>query len=199
MPLKVVVKVGSVNNLSDARYCAGMGVDMIGFDFSESSVNCVTKEKFQEISEWLSGVEFVAEFSQSSIKEIEEILESCDVSFIQVDDQNLIKDLSHLNKKIILAQSLEQLTTLAHDLPITYLVLQGDEEMINEHYTENLNTFNNLYDILLGIGISADNAETIVKKTNAQGINLKGGHEIRPGFKDYDDLANILEALELDD
>ena len=29
MPLKTFVKVGNITNLSDARYCAGMGVDML--------------------------------------------------------------------------------------------------------------------------------------------------------------------------
>ena len=36
MGLKTLVKVSEVNNLSDARYCAGMGVEMIGFSLDEN-------------------------------------------------------------------------------------------------------------------------------------------------------------------
>ena len=42
--LKTQVKVSSITNLSDARYCAGMGVDLLGFPIQEISL-----EKFTEI------------------------------------------------------------------------------------------------------------------------------------------------------
>ena len=37
MYLKYFVYVSSVNNLSDARYCSGMFVDYIGFNFDQNS------------------------------------------------------------------------------------------------------------------------------------------------------------------
>ena len=42
--LKTIVKVSEVNNLSDARYCAGMGVEYIGF-----SMDNVPFEKYKEM------------------------------------------------------------------------------------------------------------------------------------------------------
>ena len=56
MALKTFVKISSVNNLSDARYCAGMGVDIIGFDLHEGSDHYVSPSKFKEIERWISGV-----------------------------------------------------------------------------------------------------------------------------------------------
>ena len=41
--LKTLIKVSNINNLSDARYCAGMGVEMLGFSMDELSI-----EKFKE-------------------------------------------------------------------------------------------------------------------------------------------------------
>ncbi|MFT7382188.1 MAG: phosphoribosylanthranilate isomerase, partial [Roseivirga sp.] len=29
--------------------------------------------------------------------------------------------------------------------------------------------------------------------------SIRGGNEIRPGYKDFDEMADILEALEIDD
>lgn len=35
MALKTFVKISGVNNLSDARYCAGMGVNQLGFNIED--------------------------------------------------------------------------------------------------------------------------------------------------------------------
>ena len=59
MALKTKVKVGNITNLSDARYCAGMGVDMLGFPVS--GTNGLSLEKFKEINGWVTGPELVLE------------------------------------------------------------------------------------------------------------------------------------------
>ena len=61
MPLKTFVKVGCITNLSDARYCAGMGVDMLGFRAVESQENYIKPSQFQEIRGWIAGPLVVAE------------------------------------------------------------------------------------------------------------------------------------------
>ncbi len=62
MSLRTFVKIGSVNNLSDARYCAGMAVDLIGFNIDPETEGSVTPSFFREITEWIAGVGFVGEF-----------------------------------------------------------------------------------------------------------------------------------------
>ena len=54
--LRTKVKISAVTNLSDARYCAGMGVEWIGF-----SMDTVPAEKYGEIRGWLAGVQVVGE------------------------------------------------------------------------------------------------------------------------------------------
>src|SRR5688572_3598128 len=61
MPLKTLVKVGSITNLSDARYCAGMGVEMLGFATIQGQKNYLSPIKFQEIRGWITGPLIVAE------------------------------------------------------------------------------------------------------------------------------------------
>ncbi|MFM1835376.1 MAG: hypothetical protein RJA04_63, partial [Bacteroidota bacterium] len=48
--LKTLVKVSAITNLSDARYCAGMGVDLLGFPLGKISI-----DQFTEIRNWLAG------------------------------------------------------------------------------------------------------------------------------------------------
>jgi len=39
----------------------------------------------------------------------------------------------------------------------------------------------------------------LVEETGVKGIEMEGGEEIKPGLKDFDELAEILEALEIED
>ena len=48
MALKTSVIINEVINLSDARYCAGMGVDYIGFRIDENHDKYVDLENFNE-------------------------------------------------------------------------------------------------------------------------------------------------------
>src|SRR6187401_3084647 len=61
MALKTIVKVGGITNLSDARYCSGMGVDMLGFRVIEGQDNYISPKQFQEIRGWVTGPQIVAE------------------------------------------------------------------------------------------------------------------------------------------
>ena len=58
--LKTVVKISNVTNLSDARYCAGMGVEMLGFSIDEAAETYVDLKKFNDIRSWIAGVQIVA-------------------------------------------------------------------------------------------------------------------------------------------
>jgi phosphoribosylanthranilate isomerase len=53
--------------------------------------------------------------------------------------------------------------------------------------------------ILLGFGVEADNVLDLIDSSSISGIALKGGDEIKPGYKDFDALADILEAIEVED
>ncbi len=59
MALITSVIVNGVNNLSDARYCAGMGVDMIGFNLDESQPGFMPAADLQDIAGWVAGVKLV--------------------------------------------------------------------------------------------------------------------------------------------
>src|SRR3954471_4938768 len=77
MPLKTLVKVGSITNLSDARYCAGMGVDMLGFGVVEDHDNHIDISLFQQIRGWVSGPQVVAEmYGLKKATDIQAILQN---------------------------------------------------------------------------------------------------------------------------
>lgn len=81
--LHLPVKVNSITNLTDARFCAGMGVEMLGFSMSEKHIRHIEADKVNGITGWLSGIKVVSEFyfgEKTAIK-------------IQKNDLNLIENL----------------------------------------------------------------------------------------------------------
>ncbi|WP_373398248.1 hypothetical protein V8V91_00285 [Algoriphagus halophilus] len=54
-------------------------------------------------------------------------------------------------------------------------------------------------EVILGAGLSAENVIGLVDELNLKGIVLEGGEEIKPGLKDFDALADILEVLEIEE
>ena len=73
MALTTIVKVGNITNLSDARYCAGMGVDMLGFCFEKKSEQYIDPESYKEIIGWISGPQLVGEFDTNDETKILEL------------------------------------------------------------------------------------------------------------------------------
>lgn len=198
MALKTFVKVSTVNNLSDARYCAGMEVDLIGFNLEKDQPSYISPENYKELTEWLSGVEYVGEFETYNATNIAETLKLYTISAIQIANPSEIPALTALGLPIILKTSRENISQTPQGLNISYLLITGDDNALSEEDIEAVKTLAGSYNILLGTGINEKNVESVLEQTGAKGIALQGGDELRPGYKDYDELADILEALEIE-
>lgn len=206
MALKTLVKVSEVNNLSDARYCAGMGVDMVGFNLNEGSDNYINPENFLAITGWLEGVKFVAEFENTLPDNLTTYLSDYSVQFIQVNKPELVNELLQSNLEIPIILKLTAKNELSvyrsvfQELGETvshFLIESEKEEVISETSFNELKHTAAQNNILVGYGIFPNNLEQILEGIKPIGIALKGGNEIRPGYKDFDELADILEELEL--
>lgn len=192
MALKTFVKINSVNNLSDARYCAGMHVDVIGFNINTGDDNAVNEQQFSEITSWVSGVEYAAEVTDASLINLEKF----NVTYLESDNLNNL--LNRGDKvKTILRTTLKDLN---REMPaeIDIILLTGEGKLSEEDLSL-LKSKSSTMNIILGYGLDATNIDEILEKTCVYGIALTAGNEIRPGYKDYDELAEILEVLEIDE
>lgn len=200
------VKISNVTNLSDARYCAGMGVEMLGFSIDQDSPNYISPKKFEEICSWLAGVQLVAESSQSDPEQLLKSLAEYPVHYVQVESHGLLTYLqSELNLPLILRVSVD--TYDANDIysilsrygdEVAYFLLESDANLeLTEDWIEVLSKLAKEYPILIGFGL--DDEVTVNKLTDTFpeiGIALRGSEEIRPGYKDFGSMMDILEALE---
>ncbi|MEM6844291.1 MAG: phosphoribosylanthranilate isomerase [Bacteroidota bacterium] len=207
MALKTTVKVGSINNLSDARYCAGMGVDILGFCLETEQSTFVEPTVFLAIREWLSGVEYMAEFPTYSAVKIKQTLSQYEeVHHLQVGsaiDLALPPQSGASLTISVSASDYQSLGDIADVLQqyhsqVRFFVLENPHDSPRLTLDDALRLAKQ-YPILLGFGVTAENALSLVEDSAIRGIALKGSNEIKPGYKDFDDLAEILEVLEVDE
>ncbi|GHB24106.1 phosphoribosylanthranilate isomerase [Mongoliitalea lutea] len=208
MALKTFVKISQVNNLTDARYCAGMYVNWMGFSLEENNANYLSPEKYKEITDWLSGVSYVAEFEHSHPENILKTLQAYEgIDAIEVSQEVHIPMLLNTGKALIFKvsiQSAEDIRELIAKAPgfkenqVTVL-LDSSIEKLSEEMISLIADLSEQTQVLLGFGLDASTLETTLDQTGVYGISLKGGTEISPGLKDFDELAEILELLEVED
>ncbi|WP_192820827.1 hypothetical protein [Rufibacter sp. LB8] len=205
MALSTIVLVNQINNLSDARYCAGMGVEMLGFSLQHGQPDYVTPEAFKEISGWVSGVKLVGQADDLSVAELEELLLSYKVDMLQLNGLYLIEDLDDLPLPIILRvmidkdtveENLISMLELYHQHVEYFLIDSDDFQSIDQTNHRFLRDISGKYPILLGFGLNKENTKEALDKIHPAGIALKGGQELRPGFKNFDELEEIFEQLE---
>lgn len=206
MALSTFVKIGGVTNLSDARYCAGMYVDVLGFDMEDHSEKFVNPTQFEEITGWVSGVEFAAEFQTETAEYILQKLEKYPtVSWIQHRSLEVLTELIDSGKNLIYEVNINEIKHLEAEISDRLanldilILLRSPHEKLEEDEEESILKISDKASVLLGSGITAFNVNALKEKLKLHGIALEGGEEIKPGLKDFDQLAEILEELELED
>jgi phosphoribosylanthranilate isomerase len=195
--LKTLVKVSGIENLSDARYCAGMGVEFLGFPLAQ-----LPFEKFQEIRQWISGVEIVGELIGSTTSETMDLIHQFKPDRIEVDSKANLIELKKLDLPMILRVNLD-----TDNLPalfasagpfVSHFLLMGDSKESLLGAESQVEIWAAQYPMILGLDIPDDDLEEWVSQSSIKGIGLVSGKEDRPGFRDFTDLMTILEKLEID-
>lgn len=182
MALRTFVKVGSITNLTDARYCAGMGVDLLGFEVIEGAPNYISPKTFQEIRGWVSGPKIVAEvYGLKAAENLETVIENYRPDYLELGstEYQLLKDVLKLPYLIVLTKDEE-------------LPLGANPEMI----IRKSESITNAGDLVF---VTTHQEAELALTKDMKGVALTGSPESRPGIKDYNELSEILEFLETDD
>ena len=206
--LNTFVKISNVTNLSDARYCAGMGVDMLGFSVDEASNNYLAPKKYAEIRAWIAGVKLVAESAETDPAKLLTTLADYEFDALQVEDPDLLLYLkSELDKPLLLRVDVDRYEADELDAlmgryaaEVEFFLLESEQNApLTDEWRDYLETLASEYPILLGFGLEDEGivAESIAS-TKTKGIALRGSEEIRPGYKDFGSLMDILEFLDSD-
>jgi phosphoribosylanthranilate isomerase len=204
MALKTFVKVGNISSLSDARYCAGMGVDMLGFQVEKDKIDYVNPQSYTEMISWLVGVQFIAEFSQSSLAEMNEILQEYPIHAMQIEREDVLEELAEKAKELDKlpiglifksedAGQIEKLATKYNHLVNYFLLANAEDNSLKV-----LKSLSEKCNLLIEGDLYQEIVVDLLANTQIKGIGLQGSIEEKSGLKDFGNLADILEALEID-
>jgi len=193
--LKTQVKVSSIANLSDARYCAGMGVEWLGFPLQE-----ITLERFTEIRNWLAGVQIVGEFTKATADQVREAVTTYQPDVIEVDSSVSLVAIQSIDVSKILRVNIDTdnlPAIFAASAPyVSHFLLVGDSADSLIGMEASIEIWAAQYPIIVGLDIPESDLDEWVEQSSIQGIGLVAGEEDRPGFRDFTDLMTILEKLE---
>ena len=205
MELKTFVKVGNISNLSDARYCAGFGVNALGFNIEPANNEAISLQHVKEIIGWVAVENIVLECGQMLIEELREVIEESGINFIQIDYTSAIStlvDTSFIYRHLISNEddvvALTKLSISGNNCK--YVLIECDNTDLFAAIDSAIGRSKLSIPLLKGYGIDTTNLnDTIAHDSPFFGIAIKGSEEEKPGYKEYDDLAEILESLENDE
>ena len=198
MALKTFVKVSGVNNLSDARYCSGMEVNQLGFSIDNTQPNYTDPEKFKEIKGWLSGVDFVGEVGSNPGAPLAEVVAAYELDALQVNTSDQVAEAASIGLPVILKTDVSMITESSLQALKPYVSYFLLESFHQGEVSPEILELAQEYPLVVAYGITAENAEQLAA-TDLKGLGLHGGDEISPGLRDFDEMMDILEALEIDD
>lgn len=190
--LKTKIIAADLQNLTDARYFAAWLVDYMSFNLSDPSSNL---PKIKEIMDWVEGPIFSAQYTGlEDSQSIESQLEALSIDHLILGpfaNEDLINSDWQVTQTILLDDEVGELTS-----DRTYIVQSS--VAFSEFSQDKMNTLRKLCDshsIYLDCGFSSDDIHSILDM-GITGLVLRGSEEEKVGVKSYEDLDEILEALE---
>jgi phosphoribosylanthranilate isomerase len=186
MALKTKVLVENITNLSEARYCAGMGVQFLAFPTQH-----VDTKLYKDITGWVHGPEMAIDIQDNSDPSAD--LNEYQASYIICSVSQLADGLQSASKFIVRLNPTEwnanKLLLNQHRHEIDYLLFSElDKESIKESSKE--------FKVYVAMG---SNSLSDLMALPIEGIALKGSDEMKTGLKSYEHLSEVLEKLELDE
>lgn len=188
MPLKTFVKVGRISNLSDARYCAGMGVDMLGFRVMEDQEGYISPKLYQEIRGWVSVPFIVAEVDGLKSERLSSILSEYAPQYLECGLDTFRALIDKTDLPFIVSLRSAEIARTGEDPRVSYWLV-NDQDVVPE------NDLVHLTPVLAKVS-SKESADRMLRVGGVRGLALDGSREERPGFKDYEAIADILENLD---
>lgn len=203
MALSTFVKISNISSLSDARYCAGMFVDQLGFNLNQADNEGIPFETFLEIKDWVAGVQIVGEFGDISKEDFSNIPVQLPLDMVEISRIDLLDDAKALGKPISFKIELfhhlhlNDLADLFGELEgkVEQVVIDSQSAQLYDEIKNEVNEYEGNLKIIKAFNVSL---KSLSQLNGFHGIQLKATEETQPGLKDYGEVMDILEALEVD-
>ena len=204
--LALPVLVRGINNLSDARYCAGMGADGLIFTLDATLPGAVDAATVKELAGWVAGVELIGEFGAVPAAEINRLVAECGLTSVllrldparqRLPDDLAVPALVEVPAALITDQhyytaAMADLTT-ALPQGFAFFTTVPPGNATDYAYWASLAGQGALW---LAGPANPTAAADLARQVQPTGLILEGGNEIKPGLRDFTELEAVFEALE---
>ena len=194
----VPLLIRGINNLSDARYCAGMGADKLTFILDPALPGALDTKAVKELAGWIAGVELLGEFDQLSAPEINAIAAECSLDAILLRTPRTAAELAEIAPPIYLELPAAATDLTGFQLNSTAGVLIELPAPTGNDSLESLHRIASQTPLWLGPGLYPDYARSLATQLPLAGLVFPSGNEVKPGLRDFDQLEAVFEALEID-
>lgn len=208
MDLITVLKLGAVNNLSDARFGAGVGAQYLGLNLDQRDPNSLGTVDAPELIQWIQGPAIIGEFGKQEAGHINTVCELLQLGWAQIEDDANLDRIKALETEIILDLAIDnwkQEELLAHmeaaNDYVSFYLISLKHGSIEDYLTESGNKefLKNLiakYPVFFSFDLNKENLKPLLEEFAPHGINLKGSNEDRPGYKDFEELMDMADLLQ---
>ncbi len=208
--LKTNIKAGQITNLTDARYFAAWEVEWLGFNLEPNTESYIIPTEVAALKEWVEGPKIIGEFGMQSAEDIRAMVNTLELDAVQLGmfvGEDVLEKLDGISviKEIVI----EDVSTLTTDVIFhiekfesytdTFLIIldknnisYDDLDVTNRAFLQSITQTHN---ILLSIVVEANQLDDLLETIQPLGLHVKGGAEEKVGFKSFDDLDDIFEAL----
>ena len=196
MPHLVPLLIRGINNLSDARYCAGMGADKFTFILDPALPGYLDTKTVKELAGWIAGVELIGEFDHLNASNINAIAADCALDAVLLRSPRTANELAEIAPPVYMELAADN-AAMAQSLPgsLLGLVVELPESVSAETVTE-LGKRASQRPLWLGPGLLPDRARDLASQLPLAGLVFPSGDEVKPGLRDFDQLEAVFEALE---
>jgi phosphoribosylanthranilate isomerase len=183
MSLVTRVKVGNITSLSEARYCAGMGVDFLGFRIGEHGL---AAQGYQDIINWISVPHLVLEAHRNPSITLEEITTQFPGHYIEINkDQLAWLDSAH--SFIIYVSASDWSSVLAR--------IEGKKNVAFIELDPAGSDIPAISTFPVIIKIDSMKELDVAMNSPVAAISIDGSPESKPGIMDYGLVGEVLEVL----
>ena len=196
MTPKKFIKIRGVNNLSDARYCSGMMVNVIGFNLDANQKNGVNIDSFKAITKWIQGPKIAGEFDNMEFELIRKYLSRIDLDIIETSNPSFLAPLIDTGKEVYLKINLDSLVNekvlfnkIKEGQTANKIVVYSPEKSKNEKLLINLLNYTKNEQIINGFNLDLSQIDFWPS------IEIMATPEDKPGYKDYGEVMDVLEHI----
>jgi phosphoribosylanthranilate isomerase len=200
------IKICGLTDISEAKECAVLGADAIGFVFFPKSPRNITVDQAKKISMALpENIKKVGVFVNPSLSFVMERVKNCCLDLVQLHGQETCEFINALKKekinviKTLFTDSIPSLDDADKYRVQSYLVECGKGKLPGGNARDwdfkLSKKFGKKYPLVLAGGLSPQNIEKAIADSCPDAVDVSSGVEYKPGRKDISKVRKFIKTV----